>query len=130
MGGVKKGQAAGRPRQQYLSAQDSTGDIIQAQDLTNLHAQFQHLFSSAPQNSATCLRDFMNQADVLGLANEHGALHIILVGVAGTIYNDYTIKSLIDLGLTRQKAKSSASKLSSTWQLSELPCYPKNNNYY
>jgi len=39
-------------------------------------------------------------------------LHIILVGVAGTIYNDYTIQPLINLGLTRQKAKSLASKLS------------------
>eukprot|EP00983_Pelagomonas_calceolata_P023869 751494-Pelagomonas_calceolata.AAC.1 len=37
-------------------------------------------------------------------------LHIILVGVAGTIYNDYTIKPLINLGLTRQKAKSLAFK--------------------
>eukprot|EP00983_Pelagomonas_calceolata_P049231 1141405-Pelagomonas_calceolata.AAC.4 len=34
------------------------------EDLTNLHAQF-HLFSSAPPSSATHLRNFMNQADVL-----------------------------------------------------------------
>eukprot|EP00983_Pelagomonas_calceolata_P001583 53117-Pelagomonas_calceolata.AAC.1 len=37
-------------------------------------------------------------------------LHIILVGVAGTIYNDYTIKPLINSGLTKHKAKL-ASKL-------------------
>eukprot|EP00983_Pelagomonas_calceolata_P038100 1136674-Pelagomonas_calceolata.AAC.5 len=41
-----------------------------SQDLTNLRAQFQHLCSSAPSSSATRLRDFMNQADVLGLAKE------------------------------------------------------------
>eukprot|EP00983_Pelagomonas_calceolata_P027233 855762-Pelagomonas_calceolata.AAC.1 len=44
--------------------------------------------------------------------NNDVTLHIILVGVAGTIYNDYTIKPLINLGLTREKAKSQASKLS------------------
>eukprot|EP00983_Pelagomonas_calceolata_P001289 44564-Pelagomonas_calceolata.AAC.1 len=33
------------------------------QDLAELHAQFQHLSSSAPQSSASRLRDFMNQAD-------------------------------------------------------------------
>eukprot|EP00983_Pelagomonas_calceolata_P059993 1146173-Pelagomonas_calceolata.AAC.1 len=39
-----------------------------SQDSTNLRAQFQHLFSSAPPSSASRLRDFMNQDDVLGLA--------------------------------------------------------------
>eukprot|EP00983_Pelagomonas_calceolata_P069292 1150314-Pelagomonas_calceolata.AAC.8 len=34
-----------------------------------LRTQFQHLFSSAPPSSASRLRDFMDQADVLGLAN-------------------------------------------------------------
>eukprot|EP00983_Pelagomonas_calceolata_P071988 1151480-Pelagomonas_calceolata.AAC.1 len=42
--------------------------------------------------------------------NNNVTLHIIFVGVAGTIYNDYTIKTLIILGSTRQKAKSLASK--------------------
>eukprot|EP00983_Pelagomonas_calceolata_P074059 1152387-Pelagomonas_calceolata.AAC.1 len=42
--------------------------------------------------------------------NNKVTLHIILVSVAGTIYNAYTITPLIDLGLTRQKAKSLASK--------------------
>eukprot|EP00983_Pelagomonas_calceolata_P041865 1138237-Pelagomonas_calceolata.AAC.8 len=41
--------------------------------LTTLRAQFQHLFSSAPPSSATRLRDFMNQADVLGLAKHISA---------------------------------------------------------
>eukprot|EP00983_Pelagomonas_calceolata_P072357 1151680-Pelagomonas_calceolata.AAC.4 len=40
-----------------------------SQDSTNLRAQFQHLFNSATPSSATHLRDFMDQADVLGLAN-------------------------------------------------------------
>eukprot|EP00983_Pelagomonas_calceolata_P037876 1136559-Pelagomonas_calceolata.AAC.3 len=44
--------------------------------------------------------------------NNKVTLHIILVGVAGTIYNDYTIKPLTNLDLTRQRAKSLASKLS------------------
>eukprot|EP00983_Pelagomonas_calceolata_P094951 1157942-Pelagomonas_calceolata.AAC.2 len=44
--------------------------------------------------------------------NNKVTLHVILVGVADTIYNDYTIQPLINLGLTRQKAKSLASKLS------------------
>eukprot|EP00983_Pelagomonas_calceolata_P041986 1138295-Pelagomonas_calceolata.AAC.2 len=44
--------------------------------------------------------------------NNEVTLHSILVGVAGIIYNDYTIKPLFNLGLTRQKAKSLASKLS------------------
>eukprot|EP00983_Pelagomonas_calceolata_P039742 1137322-Pelagomonas_calceolata.AAC.5 len=41
-----------------------------SQSSTNLRAQFQHLFKSAPPStgSATRLRDLMNQADVLGLA--------------------------------------------------------------
>eukprot|EP00983_Pelagomonas_calceolata_P087843 1157053-Pelagomonas_calceolata.AAC.1 len=34
------------------------------------------------------------------------------VGVAGTFYNDYSIKPLINLNLTRQQAESLASKLS------------------
>eukprot|EP00983_Pelagomonas_calceolata_P063402 1147702-Pelagomonas_calceolata.AAC.1 len=37
-------------------------------DLTNLRAQFQRLFSSALPSSASGFRDFMNQTDVLGLA--------------------------------------------------------------
>eukprot|EP00983_Pelagomonas_calceolata_P001374 46791-Pelagomonas_calceolata.AAC.3 len=36
-------------------------------------AQFQHLFSSAPPSRATCLREFMNQANVLGLAKHISA---------------------------------------------------------
>ena len=36
--------------------------------------------------------------------------HTILIGVGGTIYN-YTIASLINLGLTKQKAESLASQL-------------------
>eukprot|EP00983_Pelagomonas_calceolata_P000719 26100-Pelagomonas_calceolata.AAC.1 len=39
-----------------------------SQDLTDLRTQSQHLFSSAPLSSASRLRNFMNQADVLGLA--------------------------------------------------------------
>eukprot|EP00983_Pelagomonas_calceolata_P047469 1140657-Pelagomonas_calceolata.AAC.2 len=42
--------------------------------------------------------------------NNRVTLHIILVGVTGTIYNDYTIQPFINLGLTRQKAKSLGSK--------------------
>eukprot|EP00983_Pelagomonas_calceolata_P003608 117573-Pelagomonas_calceolata.AAC.1 len=38
-------------------------------NLAYLCAQFQHLFSPAPPSSATRLRDFMDQADVIGLAN-------------------------------------------------------------
>eukprot|EP00983_Pelagomonas_calceolata_P044870 1139477-Pelagomonas_calceolata.AAC.11 len=37
--------------------------------------------------------------------NNKVTLHTILVGVAGIIYNDYTIKPLINLGSTRGKAK-------------------------
>eukprot|EP00983_Pelagomonas_calceolata_P094423 1157889-Pelagomonas_calceolata.AAC.5 len=40
--------------------------------------------------------------------NNKVTLHIILVGVAGTIYNDYIIKPLINLGLTRQRGISRA----------------------
>eukprot|EP00983_Pelagomonas_calceolata_P003554 115914-Pelagomonas_calceolata.AAC.1 len=36
--------------------------------LTELRIQFQQLFSSAPPSSASRLRDFVNQADVLELA--------------------------------------------------------------
>eukprot|EP00983_Pelagomonas_calceolata_P131182 1161750-Pelagomonas_calceolata.AAC.6 len=39
-------------------------------------------------------------------------LHIVSIGEVGTICNDCTIKPLIDLVLTRQKAKSLAFKLS------------------
>ena len=39
-----------------------------SQDLADLRTQFQHLFSSVSQNGAKCLRDLMNQADVLELA--------------------------------------------------------------
>ena len=38
-------------------------------------------------------------------------LHTILIGVGGTIYNNYTIAPLINLGLTKQKAESLASQL-------------------
>ena len=38
-------------------------------------------------------------------------LHIILIGVGSTIYNGYTITPLINLGLTKQKAKSLATQL-------------------
>eukprot|EP00983_Pelagomonas_calceolata_P015889 503709-Pelagomonas_calceolata.AAC.1 len=37
----------------------------QQHQTTNLRAQFQHLFSSAPTSNASRFRDFMNQADVL-----------------------------------------------------------------
>eukprot|EP00983_Pelagomonas_calceolata_P092508 1157674-Pelagomonas_calceolata.AAC.4 len=37
-------------------------------DLSELRTQFQHLLSSAPPSSASRLRDFTNQDDVLGLA--------------------------------------------------------------
>eukprot|EP00983_Pelagomonas_calceolata_P015322 485776-Pelagomonas_calceolata.AAC.1 len=37
--------------------------------------------------------------------------HIVLIGVAGTIYNEYTFTPLMNLGHTKQKAKSLASKL-------------------
>eukprot|EP00983_Pelagomonas_calceolata_P008913 289500-Pelagomonas_calceolata.AAC.1 len=43
--------------------------------------------------------------------NNKVTLHIILFRVAGTIYNEYTITPLVNLGLTEQKAKSLASKL-------------------
>eukprot|EP00983_Pelagomonas_calceolata_P100447 1158568-Pelagomonas_calceolata.AAC.2 len=36
--------------------------------------------------------------------NNKVALHTTLVGVAGTVYNDYTIRPLINLGLNRRKA--------------------------
>eukprot|EP00983_Pelagomonas_calceolata_P088258 1157161-Pelagomonas_calceolata.AAC.14 len=38
-------------------------------DLTNPCTQFQHLFSSATPSSASRLKDLMNQADALELAN-------------------------------------------------------------
>jgi len=44
--------------------------------------------------------------------NNRVNLHIILIGVGGTIYNKYTITPLINLGLTKQKAESLASQLS------------------
>eukprot|EP00983_Pelagomonas_calceolata_P048941 1141281-Pelagomonas_calceolata.AAC.2 len=43
-------------------------------DMKNFQARFQHPFSSAPPSRATCLRHFMNQADVLGLAKHISAL--------------------------------------------------------
>jgi len=43
--------------------------------------------------------------------NNKVTLHIILIGVGGTIYNEYTITPLINLGLTNQKAKVLASQL-------------------
>ena len=43
--------------------------------------------------------------------NNKVTLHIILIGVGGTIYNKYTITPLINLGLTKQKAESLASQL-------------------
>eukprot|EP00983_Pelagomonas_calceolata_P000764 27598-Pelagomonas_calceolata.AAC.1 len=42
--------------------------------------------------------------------NNKVALHIILIGVDGNIYNEYTITHLMNLGLTKQKSKSLASK--------------------
>eukprot|EP00983_Pelagomonas_calceolata_P037662 1136454-Pelagomonas_calceolata.AAC.1 len=53
-------------------------------------------------------------------------LHIILIGVAGTICSDYTSKPLVNLGLTRQKAESPASKFS-CHAIIRLPCYSKIN---
>ena len=44
--------------------------------------------------------------------NNKVTLHIILLGVAGTVYNEYTISPLMRLGLTRQKAESLATYLS------------------
>eukprot|EP00983_Pelagomonas_calceolata_P037585 1136406-Pelagomonas_calceolata.AAC.1 len=52
--------------------------------------------------------------------NNKLTLHIILVGVAGTIYNDYT-ENPINQGLTRQKAAICIEV--------KLPCYPKMNDY-
>mgnify|MGYP006296909187 CR=1 FL=1 len=43
--------------------------------------------------------------------NNKVTLHIILIGVGGTIYNDYTITPLINLGLTKERAKLLASQL-------------------
>eukprot|EP00983_Pelagomonas_calceolata_P028620 895987-Pelagomonas_calceolata.AAC.1 len=47
----------------------------QLPDLTNLRAQLQHLFSSAPPSSASRLRDVMNKDDVLGFA-KHVSLQL------------------------------------------------------
>eukprot|EP00983_Pelagomonas_calceolata_P072609 1151794-Pelagomonas_calceolata.AAC.1 len=51
------------------------------QDFTDMHTQFQLLFNSAPLSSASRLRDFMNQADVLGLAKSDwfGSRHLFLL---------------------------------------------------
>eukprot|EP00983_Pelagomonas_calceolata_P025770 807141-Pelagomonas_calceolata.AAC.1 len=46
-----------------------------SQDLTNFRAQLQHLFSSASPSSATRLKDFVNQADVLGHISASAKLH-------------------------------------------------------
>eukprot|EP00983_Pelagomonas_calceolata_P022035 691715-Pelagomonas_calceolata.AAC.1 len=45
--------------------------------------------------------------------NNRFPLHIILIGVAGTIHNPYTIAPLCNLGLTKEKAQKSATKLHS-----------------
>eukprot|EP00983_Pelagomonas_calceolata_P061511 1146861-Pelagomonas_calceolata.AAC.1 len=51
---------------QLAHVQDEEHIILDcpSQDLTNLHAQFQHMFGPAPPSSATRLRDFINQANV------------------------------------------------------------------
>eukprot|EP00983_Pelagomonas_calceolata_P012953 413994-Pelagomonas_calceolata.AAC.1 len=58
-----------------------------------MHTHFQHLSRSPDRNNEV-------------------TLHTILVGAAGTVYNDYSIEPPIHLGVTRQKAISLASKSS------------------
>ena len=43
--------------------------------------------------------------------NNRVSLHTILIGVAGTIYNTYTIKPLTHLGLNKEKAQTLAKSL-------------------
>lgn len=43
--------------------------------------------------------------------NNRVTLHTILIGVAGTIYNPYTIAPLCNLGLTKERAQKTATKL-------------------
>eukprot|EP00983_Pelagomonas_calceolata_P134672 1162082-Pelagomonas_calceolata.AAC.3 len=51
--------------------------------------------------------------------NNKVTLHIILIGLASTIHNEDTIKPLVNLGLSKHKAKSLAFKLS--WGFNNLP---------
>ena len=43
--------------------------------------------------------------------NNRVSLHTLLIGVAGTIYNTYTIKPLTHLGLNKEKAQTLAKSL-------------------
>eukprot|EP00983_Pelagomonas_calceolata_P115540 1160211-Pelagomonas_calceolata.AAC.1 len=57
------------------SVQDEEHIILgcPSQDLANLRTQFQHLFNSAPPSSASRLREFGNQANILGIAKSVSA---------------------------------------------------------
>eukprot|EP00983_Pelagomonas_calceolata_P125956 1161259-Pelagomonas_calceolata.AAC.3 len=81
-----------------------------ARGLSCWHGLYFHFFALG--GSPLCYNQAQNSQLEEPRQDNKVTLHIILVGVAGTIYDDYTNKPLNSLGLTRQKAKSLATKLS------------------
>eukprot|EP00983_Pelagomonas_calceolata_P047493 1140675-Pelagomonas_calceolata.AAC.1 len=73
--GVMRNVSRFRLRAHCLKVESCKWWVVQLYvDLTELRTQFQLLFSSVPPSSASRLKNFMNQADVLGLAKFAHAL--------------------------------------------------------
>jgi len=75
-------------------------DINPQQTLEKAHIQHQPLIQHLRTRS---LRDISR--------NNKVTLHVILLGVGGTIYNQYTITPLLNLGITTHKVHQLATKL-------------------
>ena len=71
-----------------------------------LHQSYASLISARP---CSCIS--MHESFLYTHRNNTVTLHTILIGVAGTIYNPYTIDPLCNLGLTKEKAHTTANKL-------------------
>ena len=66
---------------------------------------------SRPQNQLNAAKEQHNDLYALSKEPPCVTLHIILLGVGGTIYNTHTLKPFKELGLDSQRVKNLASKL-------------------
>ena len=89
-----------RDRDIHLVEINFCSDINPQQTLEKAHNQHQPLIQRLRTRSLRCIS-----------RNNKVTLHVILLGVGGTIYNQYTITSLLNLGIPTHKVHQLATKL-------------------
>jgi len=83
----------------WNSNSSPTCDLCKADEMSRMR----NMFSERHKGTAQDLCNILQRASV--------TLHIILLGVGGTIYNTHTLKPFKELGLDSQRVRQLASKL-------------------